>query len=462
MTLIQAQDLITKSLRSLPQGDKIARVLAQGINSVDPTRCLREHFKREGEDLILNGNRIHLDRIQRVFLVGVGKASLPMSKTAAEFLAKDLTRGITILKKGTSFDPGTLSGKILILEGGHPLPDQDSLTATQEVIHLLETSTENDLVIFLISGGGSALLSAPAPGIILKDLSRLNELLFGCGASIDEINTIRKHLSQVKGGRLAALASPATQISLILSDVVGDPVDMIASGPTVPDPTTFQDALDVIRKYRLERDLPSSVFAHLKNGALGKITETPKPGDPVFERAHVEVIGNNLKAAKAALGQASKEGFHSLHLTSCYQGEAGEIGQFLAAVLCQMAITGDPLPRPACLVAGGEATVTFSDQAEIGKGGRNQELALSAVKPLAGLPGIALLALATDGNDGPTDAAGAVVTGDTYRRGLSTGLDLQDHLENHNAYPYFEALGDLLQPGLTQTNVNDLIFLFTL
>lgn len=462
MTLIQAQDLITKSLRSLPQGEKITRILAQSINSVNPRRCLRDHFRREGEDLVFNGNRIRLDRIQDVFLVGIGKASLPMSRAAAELLDKDLTRGIIILKKGTPLGAAKPPGKIHILEGGHPLPDQDSLTATQEVIQLLKSSKENDLVIFLISGGGSALLSAPAPSITLEDLSRINELLLGCGASIDEINTVRKHLSQVKGGRLAALASPSAQISLILSDVVGDPVDMIASGPTVPDPTTFQDALDVIRKYRLERDLPSAVFAHLKNGELGKITETPKPGDPVFERATVEVIGNNLGAAQAALEQASKEGFHSLHLTSCYQGEAGEIGQFLAAVLCQMATTGDPLPRPACLVAGGEATVTFSDQADIGKGGRNQELALSAVKTLAGLPDIALLALATDGNDGPTNAAGAVVTGDTYRRGLSKGLDLQDHLENHNAYPYFEVLDDLIKTGLTQTNVNDLIFLFTL
>jgi hydroxypyruvate reductase len=462
MTLIQAQQLMTASLRSHPQGAKIARILAQGVNSVDPTRCLRDHIQREGEDLVLNGKRIPLDRNQRVFLVGIGKASLPMSVAASELLGDDLTQGMTIVKKGTLLDLKNLPGRIRVFEGGHPLPDDEGVKATQEIIQLLKTTTEEDLVLFLVSGGGSALLTAPVPGLTLEDLSRLNKLLLGCGAAIDEINTVRKHLSQVKGGRLAAFASPAIQISLILSDVVGDPLDMIASGPTVPDPTTYQDALDVIRTYHLERDLPSAVFAHLKNGELGKVAETPKPGDAVFERAYVEIIGNNLRAANAALEVASKEGFHTLHLTSCYQGEAGEIGQFLAAILRQMATTGDPLPRPACLIAGGEATVSIGDQAEVGKGGRNQELALSAVKTLAGLPDIALLALATDGNDGPTDAAGAVVTGDTYKRGLSKGLDLQDHLKIHNAFPYFDALGDLLQPGLTQTNVNDLIFLVTL
>lgn len=461
MTLIQASQLMTASLNSLSTGAKIARILARSINSVDPTHCLQEHLKRTGNTLILNGRRINLDQYHRVFSVAFGKASQPMSQAAAEILAGNLTQGITIIKKGTHFDPEKLPEKIRVFEGGHPLPDQDGVRATQEIISVLKSTTEEDLVLFLISGGGSALLTAPAPGINLEDLSRLNELLLGCGASIGEINTVRKHLSQVKGGRLAAVASPATQVSLILSDVVGDPLDMIASGPTVPDPTTFQNALDVIQKYRLERDLPSAVFAHLKNGDLGKIAETPKSGDPVFKGAHIEVIGNNQSSAKAALAQATREGFHSLHLTSCYQGEAREIGLFLAAVLRQMATQGDPLPRPACLVAGGEATVTFRDQGEVGQGGRNQELALSAVKTLAGLPDIALLALATDGNDGPTDAAGAVVTGQTYQRGLSKGLDPQAYLQNHNANPYFDALGDLLKPGLTQTNVNDLIFLFT-
>ncbi len=461
MTLIQAPQLMTTSLHSLPQGAKIAEILARSINSVDPTHCLQEHLKRAGDELVLNGRRINLDQYQRVFSVGFGKASHPMSKAAAEILSGDLIQGMTIIKKGTQFDPEGLPEKIRVFEGGHPLPDQDGVTATRDIIHFLKSASEEDLVLFLISGGGSALLTAPAPGISLEDLSRLNESLLGCGASIAEINTVRKHLSQVKGGRLAAFASPATQVSLILSDVVGDPLDMIASGPTVPDPTTFQDALDVIQKYHLERDLPSAVFAHLKNGDLGKVTETPKPGDPVFKGAHIEIIGNNQSAAKAALEKATSEGFHSLHLTSCYQGEAREIGLFLAAVLRQMATTGDPLSRPACMVAGGEATVTFRDRREVGQGGRNQELALSAVETLAGLPDIALLAIATDGNDGPTDAAGAVVTGQTYQRGLSTGLDPQAYLQNHNAYPYFDALGDLLKPGLTQTNVNDLIFLFT-
>ena len=462
MKLIQAQQLMTSSLRSLPQGGKIAEILAHSVNSVNPAHCVREHLKRAGRELVINGDKISLDQYRRVLLIGFGKASLPMTRAAADIFSDKPIQGITIIKKGIHEDLSEVPRNVRIYKGGHPLPDRDGLEGTQEIIDLLSSTTEKDLVLFLISGGGSALLTAPAEGLSLEEVCRLNELLLRCGASINEINTIRKHISRVKGGRLAAQAFPAPTISLILSDVIRDPLDMIASGPTLPDPTTFEEALSLISKYHLEEDMPSAVLAHLKNGELGKVPETPKPGDPVFKQGYVKLIGNNHQAAASAVEKAASEGFHTLHLTSCYQGEAREIGLFLGAVLRQMATTGDPLPRPACLVAGGEATVVLEKGRQTGRGGRNQELALSATKALDNLSDAVLLALATDGNDGPTDAAGAVVTGETHQRASSRGLSLQAHLEEHNAYAYFDALGDLLKPGLTQTNVNDLIYLFTL
>ncbi|MFO7942961.1 MAG: glycerate kinase [Anaerolineales bacterium] len=462
MKLIQSQQLMTSSLRSLPQGGKIAEILAHSVNSVNPTHCVREHLKRTGRELVINGDRVSLDQYRRVLLIGFGKASLPMTCATADIFSDKTIRGITVIKKGIHEDLSEVPRNIRIYKGGHPLPDRDGLEGTQEIIGLLSSTTEKDLVLFLISGGGSALLTAPAKGLNLEEVSRLNELLLRCGASINEINTIRKHISRVKGGRLADLAFPAPTISLILSDVIRDPLNMIASGPTLPDPTTFEEALSLISKYHLEEDMPSAVLAHLKNGELGKVPETPKAGDPVFKQGYVKLIGNNHQAAASAVEKAASEGFHTLHLTSCYQGEAREIGLFLGAVLRQMATTGDPLPRPACVVAGGEATVVLEKGRQTGRGGRNQELALSAIKVLDDLSDAVLLALATDGNDGPTDAAGAVVTGKTYQRASTQGLSLQAHLERHNAYAYFDALGDLLKPGLTQTNVNDLIYLFTL
>jgi hydroxypyruvate reductase len=273
---------------------------------------------------------------------------------------------------------------------------------------MLQDTQPEDLVICLFSGGGSALLVSPPPGITLEDLQTLTSHLLACGASINEINNLRKHLDQVKGGNLARLVAPAHVVTLILSDVVGDPLDVIASGPTVPDPTTFEHALSTLNRYEILHKVPPAIAEYLLNGRSGVVPETPKPGDSVFDQVDHYVVGSNALAARAALNQAAVEGFNPLLLTTYLQGEARQAGRMLAAIARQLAQDGQPIPRPACLVAGGETTVTVQG---LGKGGRNQELALGAVNELAGLPDIALVTLATDGGDGPTDAAGAVVTG---------------------------------------------------
>ena len=312
-------------------------------------------------------------------------------------------------------------------------------------------------MIALISGGGSALMMLPVPGVSLEDIQRLTSGLLACGATINEMNTLRKHLDQIKGGGLARMASPASLATLILSDVVGNPLDVIASGPTVPDTSTFADAWGILEHYNIVAQVPMPIQNHLQNGLAGKAAETLKPGDPTF--AHVEnvIIASNAQAAQAALETARMEGLNTLLLTTYMQGEAREIGRAMAAIGREMAASKQPLRRPACIIAGGETTVTLRGE---GKGGRNQELALATVADLAGLEHVVLVALATDGGDGPTDAAGAVVTGATLEQAQSLGLDPADFLARNDAYRFFDALDDLLRPGPTNTNVNDLTFVF--
>jgi hydroxypyruvate reductase len=325
------------------------------------------------------------------------------------------------------------------------------------MVELLAGGRPDDLVICLISGGGSALLVDPAPGLSLSDLQGLTSTLLASGASINEINALRKHLDRMKGGGLARLASPATLITLVISDVVGNPLDVIASGPTVPDSTSFEEAYDVLRRYQILEQTPPAIAAYLQQGLRGELPETPKPGEPLFDSVQNVIIASNLQAAQAAIFQAQSEGLRPLLLTTFLQGEARYIGRALAAIARQMVATGHPLSRPACVIAGGETTVTLSGD---GMGGRNQEMALGAVADFAGLPGVALVTLATDGGDGPTDAAGAIVTGKTQERGLQAGLVADDFLRRNDAYHYFAALDDLLHPGPTLTNVNDLAFIF--
>ncbi len=418
--------------------------------------AVRRHLTRQGNALTLQGAIYNLNDYRRVFLIGIGKACLPMAQAAAEILGDDLTEGILIPKADPSLSLPSLPANVRIYPAGHPVPDQRGVAAARKVIALLEETQANDLVLILISGGGSALLTAPVEGVSLKDLQNLNHALLACGATIQEVNTLRKHLSRVKGGQLAKLAAPAATLTLILSDVIGDPLDAIASGPTVPDPTTFEMAERILKQYNLAPRLPASVIAHLQRGLHAQVPETPKKL-PLCPKNII--IGNNLMAARAGLRAARKEGFNAQILTTSLRGEASQAGGVLGAILRQMASTGEPLPRPACVIAGGETTVTLGESP--GLGGRNLELALGAVEDLADCPNVALISLATDGDDGPTDAAGAVVTGETLARAKKRNLFPSDFLARHDAYNFFEPLGDLLKPGPTGTNVNDLNFLFT-
>jgi hydroxypyruvate reductase len=469
---MRPDQLVTDSLRAIPQGAAVARILAAALDAVEPGAAVRRYLRRDGPRLSIGERAYDLAEYDRVFLVGAGKAGAPMARAAAEILGDQLAGGVIVVKEGHAGiekaglrieksdrdSPfSILNSQFSILEAGHPLPDQRGVDGARRIAELLAQTTERDLVIALISGGGSALLTLPAPGVTLADMQALTGALLACGASINEINTLRKHLDQLKGGGLARIAYPAALATLVLSDVVGDPLDVIASGPTVPDPTTFADAYAILERYAIVGQVPEPILARLRCGMAGEVDETLKHGDPRLDTVQNLIIGSGSQAADAARAAARAEGFNTLLLTTFLQGEAREVGRVLAAIARELAATGQPIPQPACVVAGGETTVTLRGG---GKGGRNQELALAAAADLAGLADVALVALATDGGDGPTDAAGAVVTGATIERAHALGLDPAAYLARNDAYAFFAALGDLLQPGPTQTNVNDLAFVF--
>lgn len=476
--------LLTASLRATPRGVSIARVMAAALAAVEPAAAVRRVLRRDYDTLIAGERRFDLTQLDRVLVVGAGKAGAPMARATALLVGARLSAGLVVVKDGhqgaqsagrkaqsvelarseqddlARGAPGSnapRSNVVRLPEAGHPVPDERGVRAAHAMASLLANLTERDLVIALISGGGSALLTMPVPGVTLADIQALTGQLLASGASIGEINTLRKHLDRLKGGGLARLARPAALVTLVLSDVVGSPLDSIASGPTVPDPSTFADALAILARYNLVERAPEAVLDHLRRGAAGAIPDTPKPGDALFDDTATLLVGSNELAATAALEAARAEGFAPLLLTTSLEGEAREAGRFLAALLREVAASGNPLPRPVCMVAGGETTVTLRGA---GRGGRNQELALAAVPGLAGLADVALVALATDGGDGPTDAAGAVVTGETLGHAHARALDPAAHLARNDAYPFFAALGDLLLPGPTATNVNDLSFLF--
>ncbi len=447
---------MTKTLRHATWGPGVARILAAALNAVDPQVAVSHFLSRQGGRLQIAGRSYSLRDYQRIFVVGGGKAGAPMTRAAVEVLGDEIAAGIVIVKDGYGEAEGAI-GPVEIIEAGHPLPDARGVAGSQRIADLLAETTEADLVISLISGGGSALLTLPAPGLTLDDLRGLTETLLACGATINEFNSLRKQVDLFKGGGLAQMAAPAQMVTLILSDVVGNPLDIIASGPTVPDPDTFQRAFQVLTRYGIRDQVPPKVVALLEAGLAGKVDETPKPGDPLFDRVVNVLVGNNLLAAEAACTQAAQEGYRPLLLTTALQGEAREVGRVIAAIGSGLAGEAGPLPRPACVVIGGETTVTIMGN---GKGGRNQELALGAVADLAGIEKVALVALATDGGDGATDAAGAVVTGETLKRAREAGLHPDEFLACNNSYNFFEPLGDLLKPGPTRTNVNDLVIVF--
>ncbi|MCX6031802.1 MAG: glycerate kinase [Chloroflexi bacterium] len=479
----------------LTHRDQILRILDAAIRAVDPAEAVRAHVTVAGNRLRIGPATYSLDELDRIFVVGGGKAGTPMAAALYELLGSRITAGSVNVKYGHTAGAGgwrvrfegraesgvepsgsstptkaspperysyAETGRIAIVEAGHPVPDAAGQAGAARIADLLADLTPRDLVIVLISGGGSALLPLPVAGISLADYQALTGVLLRCGADITAINAIRKHCSQLQGGHLARLAQPAQVATLILSDVVGTPLDVIASGPTVPDPTTFADAVAVLNRYGVLDQVPASVRGHLLAGAADEIPDTPKPGDPLFGRVTNLVIGDNASAGRAAVTEARRLGFHSVLLTTFVQGEAREVAKVMAGLAQGIALGQSDFATPACLVLGGETTVTVRGQ---GTGGRNQELALAAAIALDGAPlpsgvDVAIVSLGTDGTDGPTDAAGGIVTRDTIARGRARGLDARAALTNNDSYHYLGALGDLVVTGPTNTNVNDLIFVF--
>jgi glycerate 2-kinase len=448
---MKPERLLSTSLRAAPWGGAMARIMAAAMAAADPAVAVGRYLRRDGDTLVIGEQQYLLNDVQQIYLLSVGKAAEAMARAVAALLGDRLAAGIVVLKEG----PVAPLERCTVLVSGHPLPDERSVEAGQQVAALLDRAGADDLVLVLISGGGSALLCLPAPGLALADLQSLTGSLLASGAPINAINCLRKHLDLVKGGGLARMAAPARIATLILSDVVGSPLDVIASGPTVPDPTSYADAWAIVQQYGLAEQLPDAVRKRLEAGLLGQIADTPKPGDELFAGVQNLLVGSNQQAAAAAVAAARAEGFNAMLLTSYLQGEARVVGGVLAAIAREIMQSGNPLPRPACIVLGGETTVTLRGT---GVGGRNQELALAAIAELAGLPNVAVIGLATDGGDGPTDAAGAVATGESLQRALALGRDPAAALANNDAYPFFAALGDLLLPGPSGTNVNDLAF----
>jgi hydroxypyruvate reductase len=381
--------------------------------------------------------------------LGAGKAAAKMASAVEELLPDKISSGIVIVKYGHKLPLNLVE----IVEAGHPLPDEAGVAGTTRIVELLRQATEEDLVILLLSGGGSALLPCPVDPITLEDKIRTSQTLLDCGATIHEINAVRKHISKIKGGRLARLAHPATLVSLILSDVVGDDLDAIASGPTVPDSSSFADCLLVVERYELKEKIPPRVRAFLEAGAGGEVEETPKAGEPIFQHVRNVIVGNNRMAVEAARVKAEGLGYNTLALSSFIEGEAKVVAAAHAAIAKEIITTGNPIRRPACVLSGGETTVTVRGA---GLGGRNQEFSLAAAAAIDGADGVVILSGGTDGTDGPTDAAGGVVDGTTLQRGRDKGLDAADFLRRNDSHTFLSAVGDLLVTGPTFTNVMDL------
>jgi len=433
----------------------VANILNAALEAANPYTAVKHSFRRVGDQLIVAEESYSLNSSRKILLIGAGKASAGMARGVCDVLGDSLTAGKVILKhfpeSSTSFCHG-----VTFLQGSHPVPSAKSVQATEQMLAGLQGLEEDDWVFCVISGGGSALMTKPQTGIALEAIQMLTQQLLACGAGISEINTIRKHLDRVKGGGLARAVYPAHLITLILSDVIGSPLDVIASGPTVADPTTFQDAWNILRKYSLTSQLPGEISSYLQAGLAGNEPETVKPGDGCLERVQNVLIASNLQSAEAAVACATGLGFDSRILTTSMAGEARQAGAQLADEL-KRALENGRCDKPLCLVAGGETTVILKGK---GLGGRNLEVALGAVRALAGMERVALVTLATDGEDGPTDAAGAVITGETLKKAQALEKEPELYLANNDSYHFFEAVGGLLKPGATGTNVNDLTFLF--
>lgn len=432
----------------------IGDIFSAALRAVDPFEAVKRSLKVTGSALEIGARRYDLDAYDRVLVVGAGKATARMAAAVEDALGDRIHDGVIIVKYGHS----TPLRRIHQIEAGHPLPDEAGEKGSRRVIGLLGAADERTLILCLLSGGGSALLVSPEQDITLRDKQLATDLLLRSGANIDELNAVRKHLSAVKGGRLARIAYPAAMVTLLVSDVIGDRLDVIASGPTVPDTTTFPDAWAVIEKYRLSDALPEKVRRRLQRGIAGQEEETPKEGDPCFQNVTTMIVAGLGQALSAAREHAVGQGLRARIITRELHGEARDAARFLAG---EAARTQRELAdgERECLLSGGETVVSVTGT---GKGGRNQELALAFALNIDGKKGITLLAAGTDGTDGPTDAAGAVVDGDTVVRARERGLDPQSSLANHDSYTFFEQYDIFtgerchLKTGPTGTNVMDM------
>lgn len=442
-----------------PELQKIRKVLLEIVNkaidSAGPSSAMLRKLELEGEKLVVEDKEFDLQNTGKIVVVGGGKASGKMAEALEEILGEKITTGVINVSEGTAskFDVETIE----LIEAGHPLPTEGSLKGAEKIMDLVSNLTPQDLVICLLSGGGSALITFPADTITLDDFQETTQLLLKSGASIQEVNAVRKHLSKIKGGQLARAIHPAKSITLIISDVVGDRLDTIASGPTYPDSTTFPDAEEVIEKYELTGQVPEGVSKHLKSGIEGKTPETPKSEDECFSDASHKIIASNSDAVKAVKGVGRKHEFNVSTLTKTMQGEAREVGSELADIAKKVIEKGEPVSGPALLISGGETTVKVKGE---GKGGRNQELALSAAINISDLEKVTIASFSTDGIDGPTDAAGAVADGFTLERAEQLGLDPENYLERNDSYNFFKEIGELIITGPTGTNVMDVTVLF--
>ncbi len=428
--------------------ETLTTIFRAGLRAVDPGEAVRRHVALAGGRLRVGESFYPLERFRRIIVTGAGKGTAPMAQALEEILGDRLTTGWIIVKYGH----GLPLKKIRVMEAGHPVPDEAGLIAIKYILGQLRKSHHEDLVLCAFSGGGSALTPAPLPPLNFSEKQHATQLLLECGASIDELNALRKHISAVKGGRLAEIAYPATVVSLLLSDVIGDRLDVIASGPTAPDPSTYGEVQGIIARYGLGERLPPRVRELITQGVQGLLPETPKPGNLVFRQVQNLIIGSNTLALAAAQEAAARLGWDARIISATLSGEAATVAGDLARQALEVKETLAP-GRKVCLISGGETTVTVRGS---GRGGRNTELALAFALAIGGVPNINLLSGGTDGSDGPTDAAGALADGQTVARAGARGLDPRHYLADNDSYSFFQQLGDLLITGPTGTNVMDM------
>ena len=429
---------------------KIAeQIFLAGVNRVTPDRLIHNQITLTGSTLNIGSHIFIPDKTSRIYIIGAGKATGDMARSTEDILGRRITGGHIVVKYGHSCDLKYIE----VTEAGHPVPDKNGFEATRKILEIAEKATEHDLVICLLSGGGSSLLADFPDGSSPGDIIYLNDLLVRSGATIQEMNVIRKHLSKVKGGGLARAIFPATTFSLILSDVLGDPLDAIASGPTVPDPSTFSEALEIIKRNNIASSVPSGLMSYLKEGADGNQPETPKPGNPIFKKSHNILIGNNRMALEAGAEKAASLGFEVSIVDDKLQGNSLVASQYIIEKAVSFRKQKKSV-KPACLLFGGETTLKVTGD---GLGGRNQHLALAASLSLKNVPGITILSGGTDGNDGPTDAAGAVVDSATVPAAISKNISPEKYLTEFDSYNFFKRSSGHIKTGPTRTNVMDMV-----